>query len=327
MERSLGLDLLDATEAAALAAAGWAGRGDKVEADRRAVDAMRGALSKVRFDGTVVIGEGEKDDAPMLFNGEAVGTGDPPPIDLAIDPLEGTRLLAETAPNSISVIGAAERGTMWSPGSAFYVDKLAVCKEAAEVIDIEATPTENLSWVAKALDRQVGDLGVFVLDKPRHEGLIAEIRAAGARVRLATDGDVLGALLAATPGTGIDLLMGIGGTPEAVITACALKVLGAGMQCRLAPQTQGERTSLEEEGVDTSGVLSVDDVVSGDHSIFVATGITGGDLLDGVGEDEGRPLTTSLLMDSEGRTARFVRTVHDVAPVSRTVETTTGKTS
>lgn len=312
MNSGLGLDLLAATEAAALAAAGGAGRGDKEEADRRSVDAMRASLNAASFDGIVVIGEGEKDSAPMLFNGERVGNGDPQAIDLAIDPIEGTRLLANTAPNSISVIGASERGAMWSPAPAFYMDKLAVCKQAAGVVDIDATPTENLSRIAKALDKEIGDLCVFVLDKPRHAGLIAEIHDAGARVKLATDNDVFGAILAAMPGMGVDALMGIGGTPEAVITACALKVLGAEMQCRLAPQSDAERDSLESEGVDISAVLGVDDVVASDHTIFVATGITGGDLLDGIGEDAGRPTTSSLLMDSANGSVRFVRTVHEI---------------
>lgn len=314
MNSGLGLSLLAATEAAALAAAGGAGRGDKEEADRRSVDAMRASLNTASFDGVVVIGEGEKDAAPMLFNGERVGNGEPPAVDLAIDPIEGTRLLAQTAPNSISVIGAGKRGSMWSPGPAFYIDKLAVCRQAAGAIDIQATPTENLSWIAKALEKEIADLCIFVLDKPRHAGLIAEIHAAGARVKLATDNDVFGALLAALPGTGVDALMGIGGTPEAVITSCALKVLGAEMQCRLAPQSDAEKESLEREGVDISRVLTVDEVVASDHTIFVATGITGGELLDGIGEDAGRPTTSSLLMDSQNRTVRFVRTVHETDP-------------
>ena len=316
MLSALSLDLLGATEAAALAARGLAGRGDGPEADRRAVEAMRAAFSSAALNGKVVIGEGEKDDAPMLFNGESVGNGSPPAVDLAIDPLEGTRLLAETAPNSMAVIGAAESGAMWSPGPAFYIDKLAVCREAASVIDIDAPPSDNLSWIAKALGKNVRDLGVFVLDKPRHKELIAQIHGAGARVRLATDGDVLGALLAALPNTGVDVVMGVGGTPEAVITACALKILGAEMQCRLAPQRDDERSRIEDAGIDTSEVLAVDDLVHGEEAVFVATGITSGDLLDGVGEEGGQATTSSLLMTSADRRARFVRTLHDIHRMS-----------
>lgn len=312
MLSALALELLRVTEASALAAADWTGRGDGREADRRSVEAMRAAFSSAELDGTVVIGEGEKDDAPMLFNGESVGNGSPPAVDLAIDPLEGTRLLAETAPNSMSVIGAAERGVMWSPGPAFYIDKLAVCRRAAPAVDIDATPSDNLSWIAKALRKDVSDLGVFVLDKPRHAKLIAEIHEAGARVRLASDGDVLGALLAALPNTGVDVLMGVGGTPEAVITACALKILGAEMQCRLAPQRDDERARIEDGGMDVSEILTVDDLVRGEEAVFVGTGITGGDLLDGVGEEAGHATTSSLLMTSADGRPRFVRTLHDI---------------
>ncbi|MBA3432002.1 MAG: class II fructose-bisphosphatase [Actinobacteria bacterium] len=311
--RALGLELLSTTEAAALAAAGWAGRGDHKEADRRAVDGMRAAFSIAELDGVVVTGEGEKDDAPMLFNGERVGNGRPPMIDLAIDPLEGTRLLAETAPNSVSVVGAAERGAMWSPGPAFYMDKLAVPREAASVIDMTAPPGVNLARIAKALDKEIGELAVFVLDKPRHAVLIADIREAGARVKLAPDGDVLGGILAALPNGGVDVLMGVGGTPEAVILACALKALGGEMQCRLAPQKEDERANVRDHGLDTSRILTVDELVHGEHSVFAATGVTGGDLLEGVGEEAGHPTTSSLLLDSVAKTVRFVRTVHDTS--------------
>jgi fructose-1,6-bisphosphatase II len=247
IHRNLGMELVRVTEAAALSAAPHMGRGDAKAGDQAAVDAMRAVLDRVAMRGRVVIGEGEKDEAPMLFNGEEVGTGEAPALDLAVDPVEGTRLLAYGRPNAIAVIAAAPAGTMWDPGPSFYMDKLVVERAARDAIDITLSPTENLRRVAEALGRPVEQLTVFVLDKPRHRELVREIREAGARVSLHTDGDVMGALLAAYPGTGIDLLMGIGGTPEGVIAAAAVKALGGGMQGVRAPQGEGERTRLERE--------------------------------------------------------------------------------
>lgn len=262
------------------------------------------------MDGLVVIGEGEKDRAPMLCNGELVGNDHPPSVDLAVDPLEGTRLQAHAAPNAIAVIAAAERGTMWSPGPGFYTDKLVVGEDARGSIDIAATPAENLSQVAKALGKDIRELVVFVLDKPRHQELVAEIRDAGAAVRLVTDGDVVGALLAAMPGTGIDVLMGVGGTPEGLISACAVRALGGEVQCRLAPQSARERARVIDAGLDPSAVLPAEQLVGGEDAFFVATGVTRADLLPGFRVEAGRATTWSLVTSVRPRTLRLVETIH-----------------
>lgn len=307
---SVALELLAAAEAAALAAARWRGRGDGQAADAAAVEALRASLAGAPFDATVVIGEGEKDAAPMLYNGERVGAGSGPALDLAVDPLECTKVLASGGPNSFAVLGAAPAGALWSPGPAFYMEKLAVGPAARQAIDVTATPVENLSAVAKALGKDVSEVGVFVLDKPRHEQLIAELRAAGARVRAVPDGDVLGAVLAALPDTDVDLLMGIGGTPEGVLAACALRALGGAMQCRVRPQGDDEAARVRASGIDPSAVLELDDLVASDEALFVATAITGGDLLGPVAIEDAGAVTWSLLIGPSAGRVGFIRTVH-----------------
>ena len=262
-DRNLALELVRVTEAAAMAAGRWVGRGDKVAADQAAVDAMRLMLDTVSMEGVVVIGEGEKDEAPMLFNGEEVGNGQGPGVDVAVDPLEGTRLTALGMPNAIAVIAVAERGTMFFPGAAVYMDKIAVGPEAADAIDIDAPPAENVRRVAKAKGMHTEDVSVVVLDRDRHEQLIAELRDAGAKVRLITDGDVAPSIAAARPGTGVDLLMGIGGTPEGVISAAAIKCLGGAIQGKLWPRNDEERQALVDAGYDLDRVLTTDDLVAG----------------------------------------------------------------
>jgi len=316
-DRNLGMELVRVTEAAALSAAPHMGRGDGVAGDRAAVQAMRAVLDTVPMTGTVVIGEGEKDQAPMLFNGERVGQGSPPELDLAVDPVEGTRLLALGQPNAIAVIAAAPRGSMWSPGSSFYMDKLVVGAAARDAVDITASASENLHRVAEALERPVEELTVFVLDKPRHRELVQEIREAGARVTLHTDGDVMGALLAAYPGTGVDLLMGIGGTPEGVIAAVAVKALGAGMQGVRAPQRDDERARLDAElsPGELTRILDVEDLVAAEDAFFAATAITGGVFLEGVRYDRGLGVTTeSLAIRARSGSIRLIRGTHRLDP-------------
>lgn len=262
VHRNLAMELVRVTEAAAISASCYMGLGDKEAGDQAAVDAMRAVLSQVEMDGIVVIGECENDEAPMLYNGERVGSGSPPQVDVAVDPVEGTKLLAYGRPNSISVIAVAERGSMWQPGASLYMNKIVVEKHAREAIDITCSATENLHRIAEALGRRLHELTVFVLDKPRHQALIAEIRQAGARVALHIDGDVLGALMAAIPGNGVDVLMGIGGTPEGVISAAAVKALGGGMQGMRAPQKDYERQELEATlGSRIQEVLTLDDLI------------------------------------------------------------------
>lgn len=322
IHRNMGMELARVTEAAALSAGPFMGRGDGKAGDRAAVEAMRVVLGTVRMQGRVVIGEGEKDDAPMLYNGERVGTGDPPELDLAVDPVEGTRLLALGRPNSISVIAAAPRGSLWSPGASFYMDKLVVGSEAREAIDIRRSASENLHNVAEALGRSVRHLTVFVLDKPRHRELVKEIRAAGARVSLHTDGDVMGALLAAYPGTGVDLLMGIGGTPEGVISAVAVKALGGGMQGVRAPQRDDERRRLKSElasGGDAkeelNRVIELSELVSSEDAFFAATAITDGAFLEGIRYDRDLGVTSeSLVIRAGSGSIRRIRGTHRLDP-------------
>ncbi len=312
-DRNLAMELVRVTEAAAISAARFMGRGDKDGGDGAAVDAMRAFLKTVNMQGTVVIGEGEKDEAPMLYNGEQVGNGKGPKVDVAVDPVEGTRLLAYGRPNSIAVIGVSEAGTMWNPGDSFYMNKLVVEQRAKEAIDIRRSPSENLHRIAEALERDVTDLTVFVLDKPRHRELIAEIRRVGARISLHTDGDVMGALMAAIPGTGIDVLMGIGGTPEGVIAACAVKALGAGMQGLRAPQKEEEKKRLAAEGVNLSEVITLEKLVNSDNTFFAATGITEGSFLEGVHFDRRGGVTThSIVMRSATGSIRFVKGIHQL---------------
>ncbi len=311
---NLVMDLARVTEAAALAAAHSMGLGDKAAGDRAAVDAMRGVLKTLEMDGIVVIGEGEKDEAPMLYNGEKVGNGRPPVVDVAVDPVEGTTLLALGRPNAISVIATAERGSMWRPGPSLYMNKIVVEKAARQAIDITLSVTENLHRVAGALGRRTNEITVFVLDKPRHQDLIVEIRQAGARIALYTDGDVVGALMAAIPGTGIDILMGIGGTPEGVIAAAAVKALGGGMQAVLAPQSKAEYNKIEAAlDVDLNQVLTLDNLIKSDDAFFAATGITDGPMLEGIHYDRRGGVTThSIVIRALSGSTRYIKGVHQL---------------
>jgi fructose-1,6-bisphosphatase II len=314
LERNLALELVRVTEAAALHAARWMGRGDKEAADQAAVDAMRNALRFVDMDGVVVIGEGEKDEAPMLYIGERVGTGRPPKVDVAVDPIDGTNLTAKGLPNAITVVALAERGSMYYDPNIVYMEKIAVSREAKGAIDINAPPNDNLIRIARFMDRNVEDLTVVVLDRPRHEHLIEEIRVAGARIKLITDGDVAGAVMAAMPGdTGVDVLMGIGGTPEAVLAACALKCLGGEMQCKLWPRSDEERQKAVDAGnQDLDRVLTLDDLVGSDDVFFAATGITSGEFLRGVRYHGDYAETYSIMMRSRSGTMRRFETHHHI---------------
>ncbi len=309
-ERNLGMELARVTEAAALAAARWMGRGQKESGDGAAVDAMRLMLDTVDMDGIIVIGEGEKDEAPMLYSGEQVGNGEGPAVDVAVDPVEGTSLLAAGKPNAIAVLGTAPRGTMWNPGPGFYMEKIAVGPEAADVIDLDAPVTDNLKNVAKALGKEVQDLTVFVLERARHNELIAEIAAAGARVSLHGDGDVAGSLMAASPTNPIDIMIGTGGTPEGVISACAIKAMGGQILGRLKPQSVTEFEALLEAGLDTKRILTVDDLVTSDDVYFAATGITPGQLLNGVRYESGRARTHSMVIRGKSGTIRLIESIH-----------------
>jgi fructose-1,6-bisphosphatase II len=314
-DRNLALELVRVTESAATFASRWIGRGDKNAADQAAVDAMRLMINTVSMRGVVVIGEGEKDEAPMLFNGEEVGDGTGPEVDVAVDPLEGTRLTALGMPNAIAVIAVAERGTMFFPGAALYMDKIAVGPEAADAIDIEATPTDNLERVAEAKGVDVNDLTVVVLERERHDDLIAELREAGARVNLIRDGDVAPAIAAAQQGTGVDLLMGIGGTPEGVISAAAIKSLGGAMQGKLWPRNDEERQALLDAGYEIDRVLTADDLVRGDDLFVAATGVTGGALLRGVRRVQDRVETDSIVMRSRSGTFRRIQASHPLSKI------------
>jgi len=309
-DRNLALELVRVTEAAAMGAAGWIGRGDKNAADAAAVDLMRRMINTVSMQGVVVIGEGEKDEAPMLFNNERVGAGFGPEVDVAVDPLEGTRLTALGIPGAITVIAVAERGSMLSPGAAMYMEKIAVGAEAADAIDLSRSPTENVRAVAAAKGMKVSDLTVVVLERERHEALIAELRACGARVNLIRDGDVAPSIAACRPWTGIDMLMGIGGTPEGVISAAAIKCLGGAIQGRLWPRNDGERTALVDAGFDLDRILHADDLVSGDDIFVAATGVTGGSLLTGVRASANGVETESLVMRSRSGTVRRIAAFH-----------------
>ena len=315
-DRNIAMELVRVTEAGAMAAARWIGRGDKEEADQAAVDAMRFVLDSVSMRGVVVIGEGEKDEAPMLYNGEEVGNGEGPEVDVAVDPLEGTRLTALGQPNAIAVIAVAERGTMLFPGAALYMEKIAVGSEAIDAIDIERSPTENVVAVAEALAKTAREVDIVVLERERHEELIAELRAAGARVRLVRDGDVAPAIAAAQPGTGVDMLYGIGGTPEGVISAAALKCVGGGIQGRLWPRNDEERARLLEEGLDPARVLHTNDLVSGEDVFVAATGVTTGSLLQGVRYTQGGAITDSIVMRSRSGTVRRVVAQQSLAKLS-----------
>jgi fructose-1,6-bisphosphatase II len=309
-DRNLALELVRVTEAAALAAGRWVGRGEKESADRAAVDAMRLMLDTVAMDGVVVIGEGEKDKAPMLFNGERVGSGHGPQVDVAVDPLEGTRLTARGMPNAIAVVAVAERDTMFFPGAAVYMDKIACGPEFLEAIDIEAPPQENVRKVAKVKGVEPEEISVVVLDRDRHEGLIGGLREVGAKVLLITDGDVAPAIAAAREESAVDLLMGVGGTPEGVISAAALKCLGGGMQGKLWPRNDEERQKLIDTGYDIDDVLTTDDLVAGQDVFVAATGVTTGALLKGVRYRDEGAITDSLVMRSRSGTVRRIEATH-----------------
>jgi len=293
-----------------MAAGRWVGRGDKNAADQAAVDAMRAMLDSVSMEGVVVIGEGEKDEAPMLFNGESVGDGTGPQVDVAVDPLEGTRLTALGQPNAIAVIAVAERGTMFFPGAAVYMEKIAVGPEAIDVVDIDASPTENVRAVASAKGVTTREVTAVVLERDRHNDLIEELRDAGAKVQLIRDGDVAPSIAAARAGTGVDLLYGIGGTPEGVISAAALKCVGGGIQGRLWPRDDEERQKLVDAGLDPTRVLTTDDLVAGQDVFVAATGVTTGSLLRGVRYTPNGAVTDSIVMRSRSGTVRRVEATH-----------------
>lgn len=314
-DRYLGLELVRVTEAAAIAASRWVGRGDKNRADKAAVDAMRRMISTVSMDGVVVIGEGEKDEAPMLFNGEKVGSGTGPACDVAVDPIDGTRLTALGMPNAVSVMAVADRGSMFDPSAVFYMEKLATGPEAADVVDLRLPVEENIRRLAKAKGDSPEHITVVILDRPRHEDLIAKVRAVGARIKLITDGDVAGAIVAAQENSGVDLMLGIGGTPEGIVAACAMKATGGVIQGRLWPTSDEEREKMADDGVDADTILTTDDMVKTDNCYFVATGITSGDLLDGVKYHKGRGHTESLVMRSHSGTIRKIAADHQAEKV------------
>ncbi|OIK26383.1 class II fructose-bisphosphatase [Streptomyces malaysiense] len=309
-DRNLALELVRVTEAAAMAAGRWVGRGDKNGADGAAVRAMRSLVSTVSMNGVVVIGEGEKDEAPMLFNGEHIGDGTGPEVDIAVDPIDGTTLTAKGMPNAIAVLAAAERGAMFDPSAVFYMDKLVTGPEAADFVDIDAPVAVNIRRIAKAKKATPEDVTVVILDRPRHEGLIKEVREAGARIKLISDGDVAGSVYALREGTGVDLLLGIGGTPEGIISACAVKCLGGTIQGKLWPKDDEERQRAVDAGHDLDRVLTTDDLVSGENVFFVATGITDGELLRGVRYRSETALTESIVMRSKSGTVRRIDSEH-----------------
>jgi fructose-1,6-bisphosphatase II len=316
-DRNLALELVRVTEAAAMGAGRWIGRGDKNAADQGAVDAMRAMLDTVVMSGVVVIGEGEKDEAPMLYNGEEIGEGGGPEVDVAVDPLEGTRLTALGQPNAIAVIAAADRGSLFFPGAAVYMEKIAVGADAVDAIDITASPAENVRAVAKAKGRRITDIRVTVLERERHDELIGELRDAGARVNLIRDGDVAPAIAAARPGTGVDMLYGVGGTPEGVISACARKCVGGAMQGRLWPRSDEERRRLADAGYDVGRVLTTDDLVRSDNVFVAATGVTTGALLRGVRYVRDGAITDSIVMRSRSGTVRRIEARHMLSKLTQ----------
>ena len=316
-DKNIALDLVRVTEAAALASARYTGLGDKELVDRAAVDAMRIAFQSLHIQGTIVIGEGEKDEAPMLYTGEKLGFGDGLEFDIAVDPIDGTSCVAGGRPNGIAAVGIALKGTMFNPGHSYYCEKMAVGVEAAGVIDLDAPIKDNIQKVAKALGKDVRELKVFVLDKPRHEQLIKDIHAAGARVMVHSDGDIAGALMAVDPIADIDMLVGIGGTPEAVVTACGIKGTGGQMLTRLAPKTEAEREAIIKDGVDLKAIRTVDDLITSDQCFFAATGVTPGELLDGVHYKGNYTLTSSICSRGRTGTRRYIQAWHDRAKLSK----------
>ena len=309
-DRNLALELVRVTEAGAIAASRWVGRGDKNGADGVAVDGMRKMINTVSMAGVVVIGEGEKDEAPMLFNGEHVGDGDGPECDVAVDPIDGTTLTAKSLPNAISVMAVAPRGSMYDPSAVFYMEKLIAGPEAADLVDIRLPVAENIALVAKAKGVSNSDITVCVLDRPRHQALVEEIREAGARIKFIMDGDVAGGITAARPHTGVDLLVGIGGTPEGIITAVAMKCLGGVIQGRLTPRDDDERQKAIDAGHDLERILTTDDLVAADDCFFVATGITDGELMQGVRYAKGTATTESIVMRGRSGTIRKITSEH-----------------
>ncbi|MDR1516214.1 MAG: class II fructose-bisphosphatase [Synergistaceae bacterium] len=309
-DRNIALEMVRATEAAAMSASRWMGRGDKNGVDGAAVHAMRYVLNTVSMEGVVVIGEGEKDEAPMLFNGERLGLGGEPKVDIAVDPIDGTRLTALGLPNAVSVVAFAERGSMFNPKHIFYMDKIATGPAAADVIDINAPIGDNIRAVANALGKRLEDVTVIVLDRPRHEKIIRDIREVSARIRLIMDGDVAGALATCKAGSGIDLMVGVGGSPEAVITACAIKCVGGNMQCKLWPRNDEEANRCRDEGMDLDKVLYLNDLVSSNNVYFAATGVTEGDWLGGVKYVGDTIKTSSLVMRSKSGTIRYINAEH-----------------
>jgi fructose-1,6-bisphosphatase II len=310
-DRNLALELVRVTEAAALAAARWVGRGEKEEADQAAVDAMRFTLGAVPMDGVVVIGEGEKDKAPMLYNGEQIGDGSPPEVDVAVDPLEGTRLTANGQPSALAVVALSERGSMFDPGPCVYMEKIAGGSEVADLLDLDRPLEQTLRLIAQRKGSEISDLTVIMLDRERHAEAVAAIRNAGARIRFITDGDVSAALMAVSPGSGVDLLWGIGGTPEGVLSAAAIKSMGGQMLGRLWPRDDDERSRATDAGYDLNEVLDVDRLVSGNDVFFAATGVTDGDLLEGVRYVGATATTESLVTRSRSGTVRKVQAQHN----------------
>jgi fructose-1,6-bisphosphatase II len=312
-DRNIAMELVRVTEAAAMAAGRWVGRGDKNGGDGAAVDAMRILISTVSMRGVVVIGEGEKDQAPMLYNGEEVGDGTGPECDVAVDPVDGTTLMSKGMPNALAVIAVAERHSMFDPSAVFYMEKIATGPEAAGVIELDAPAAENIRRVAKAKSKRVEDVTVCILDRPRHMDLVQQVRDAGAKVRFISDGDVAGAIMAAREGTGIDLLLGIGGTPEAIIAAAAIRCMGGEIQGRLWPQTPQEREKAQDAGHDLTRVLSTTELVRGEDVFFCATGVTDGELVKGVRYRDDSVVTQSIVMRSKSGTIRLIDSVHQLS--------------
>jgi fructose-1,6-bisphosphatase II len=315
-DRNLALELVRVTEAGAMAAGRWVGRGDKEGGDGAAVDAIRELVNSVSMRGIVVIGEGEKDEAPMLFNGEEVGNGDGPDCDFAVDPVDGTTLMSKGMPNAISVLAVADRGAMFDPSAVFYMNKIAVGPDAAHVLDITAPIADNIRAVAKVKGLSIPDMTVCILDRPRHAQLIEDVRAVGARIRLITDGDVAGAISACRPHSGTDMLAGIGGTPEGIIAAAAIRCMGGEIQAQLAPKDDAERQKAIDAGYDLDKVLNTEDLVSGDNVFFCATGVTDGDLLHGVRYQPGGCTTQSIVMRSKSGTLRMVEAYHRLSKLN-----------
>ncbi len=317
IERNLAMELARVTEAAAMAAVRHMGMGSKELVDQAAVDAMRYTLGYVSMDGTVVIGEGEKDEAPMLYNGERIGNGMPPEVDIAVDPIDGTTLLSKGLPGAIAVVALSARGTMNVPGNVFYMNKIAVGPDARDAIDIEASVTDNLRNVAEAKGCSVHDLTVIMLDRPRHNALLAEVRAAGAHVKMISDGDIVAGIQAALPGTGVDMLLGIGGSPEAVLTAAAIRCIGGRILCKPWPRDDAERDRAIADGVDLEKVYDTTDLVGGEDVFFSATGASTGDLLKGVRFGGGGAQTQSLVMRSRSGTVRWIDSIHDFSRLDK----------